>query len=524
MNPSKIHSKVLLCLAGSAVFVFSFIFALPALAATIEISNITDLQKIGNDAGYPVDGDYILTQDIDASATASWDSEQGFDPISGDFDGEGNPTNPFTGVFDGQGHTITGLVIARPSEFGIGLFGVNIGEIKNLGLLGGTIVGHNYVGSIVGYNAGTITGSYSSSIVTGEIGVGGLAGINGGDILNCYATGAVTGSTASAGGLIGTNIPESTVRYCYATGAVVMENSDPEVGIVGGLMASNLGTVEDSYWDIETTGQALSSGSDESLYGTTTANMMKQTTFSGWDFETTPIWWINEGVDYPKLQALTSYTLTYTAGTGGSITGDSSQTVLRSANGTAVTAVPATGYSFSSWSDASTTNSRIDTNVTANVSVTATFAINTFTLAYTAGTGGSITGTASQTVDYGSSGSAVTATADSGYRFTSWSDGSTANPRTDTNITADKSVTASFEVVSSGSGYVAPPAGVGSGSSDVAATAIGSTLNVGTVTSVGTNVLTYVTNLNNFSTPESSSGGQLGNHSFQITDLDLFNY
>ena len=47
---------------------------------------------------------------------------------------------------------------------------------------------------------------------------------------------------------------------------------------------------------------------------------------------------------------------------------------------------------------------RTDTNVTANVSVTANFAINTYTLTYTAGANGTITGTSPQTVNYGADG------------------------------------------------------------------------------------------------------------------------
>jgi hypothetical protein len=53
-------------------------------------------------------------------------------------------------------------------------------------------------------------------------------------------------------------------------------------------------------------------------------------------------------------------------------------------------AVPATGYHFVQWSDASTANPRTDTNVTGNITVTASFAINTYTLTYTAGANGSI--------------------------------------------------------------------------------------------------------------------------------------
>ena len=144
--------------------------------------------------------------------------------------------------------------------------------------------------------------------------------------------------------------------------------------------------------------------------------------------------------------AINTYTLTYTAGANGSITGTSPQTVNYGASGTPVTAVPDTGYHFVAWSDASTANPRTDTNVTANVSVTANFAINTYTLTYTAGANGSITGTSPQTVNHGADGSEVTAVANAGYHFVDWSDASTANPRTDTNVTANVSVTANFAI------------------------------------------------------------------------------
>ena len=69
----------------------------------------------------------------------------------------------------------------------------------------------------------------------------------------------------------------------------------------------------------------------------------------------------------------------------------------------------------------------------------------THTLTYAAGAHGSISGTSPQTVADGEDGTPVEAIADTGYHFVQWSDGSTANPRTDTAVTADVSVTADFE-------------------------------------------------------------------------------
>jgi len=80
-----------------------------------------------------------------------------------------------------------------------------------------------------------------------------------------------------------------------------------------------------------------------------------------------------------------TYTLTYTAGANGSITGDSPQTVISGADGTAVTAVANPGYHFVDWSDGVLTASRTDTNVLADISVTANFAINTTVTFYSSG-------------------------------------------------------------------------------------------------------------------------------------------
>jgi len=65
------------CLSISCIcihVIFSFInYAM----AQIPISTIEDLQKIGNDPEYPMDGYYYLTNDIDASDTIRWNNGKG---------------------------------------------------------------------------------------------------------------------------------------------------------------------------------------------------------------------------------------------------------------------------------------------------------------------------------------------------------------------------------------------------------------------------------------------------------------
>ena len=75
------------------------------------------------------------------------------------------------------------------------------------------------------------------------------------------------------------------------------------------------------------------------------------------------------------IVARASYTLTYNVGTGGHLTGVTPQTVNHGADGTTVTAVANTGYHFVKWSDDVMTASRTDTNITADLTVTAEFAM-----------------------------------------------------------------------------------------------------------------------------------------------------
>lgn len=160
-----------------------------------------------------------------------------------------------------------------------------------------------------------------------------------------------------------------------------------------------------------------------------------------------------------------TYTLTYGAGAGGTISGDSPQSVIHGGSGTQVTAVPIDGFRFVNWSDDDTSNPRTDIGVTDDINVSANFEQITYTLTYTAETGGSISGANPQTVNQGGSGTEVTAVAGSGYTFAGWSDGITSAARTDSNVTADISVTANFEQITHTLTYAAGAGGTINGAS-----------------------------------------------------------
>ena len=119
--------------------------------------------------------------------------------------------------------------------------------------------------------------------------------------------------------------------------------------------------------------------------------------------------------------------------------------------GTLPTAPNRTGHTFKNWNTkADGTGNVFDasTAVIATQTVFSIWEINKFNLVYQAGSNGSIIGSLSQRISYGADGTAVTATPAAGYKFTGWSDSKTEASRTDTNITADKTLTATFAAIS----------------------------------------------------------------------------
>ena len=144
--------------------------------------------------------------------------------------------------------------------------------------------------------------------------------------------------------------------------------------------------------------------------------------------------------------AINSYTLTYHAGSNGTISGETNQGIKHGSDGTAVEAIPDTGYHFVRWSDGVIDNPRADMNITGPVSVYAEFAINVYSLTYEAGQNGTILGDAHQQIEHGSDGMAVEAYPETGYHFVQWSDGSSMNPRMEENVTENISLEAEFAI------------------------------------------------------------------------------
>lgn len=142
------------------------------------------------------------------------------------------------------------------------------------------------------------------------------------------------------------------------------------------------------------------------------------------------------------------FTVIYNAGEGGSIVGNSVQSVKVGESTTEVEAIAKYGYVFTQWSDGIKTAKRSDSDVTKSFTVMAFFSLippeETFTVTYIAGVGGYIVGDAVQIIEKGENSHTVEAVAEDGYTFVEWSDGVTTAKRAEENVTANITVTALF--------------------------------------------------------------------------------
>jgi uncharacterized repeat protein (TIGR02543 family) len=189
--------------------------------------------------------------------------------------------------------------------------------------------------------------------------------------------------------------------------------------------------------------------------------------------------------------APTTYTLT-TATTGsGTVTENPDQATYASGTSVSLTATPAAGFAFSSWSgDATGATNPLTVTMTANRSITATFTAvppTTYTLATTTVGTGTVTKNPNQASYTSGSSVTLTATAGTGYTFSGWSgDASgTANPLT-VMMTANKAITATF--TATGQSVVSYILVNADSNTDIQVIAAGATLNLATLATRNLNI------------------------------------
>ena len=216
------------------------------------VRNANELQNMQNN----LTGNYMLANDVDFN-----DANFNFKPIGYTYHQQGSDVNDyrFSGKFDGLNYRIKNLTITDDTlnsfttdsdavTRNIGLFGINIGVIENVGVVDTDInVSKETVGGIVGWNyySGIIRNVYHTGSVIGNHNqVGGIAGSSYSKIENAYNTGTIDGSGNNIGGIVGTLSNNATIRNVYNTGAVGGTHGQQVGGIAG---YSFSGTVIDAY-------------------------------------------------------------------------------------------------------------------------------------------------------------------------------------------------------------------------------------------------------------------------------------
>uniref|UniRef100_UPI0005716B49 two-partner secretion domain-containing protein n=1 Tax=Thioalkalivibrio sp. AKL17 TaxID=1158160 RepID=UPI0005716B49 len=319
-----------------------------------EIASPAHLRNIHQVAGAGYH--FELVDDLDLGTEGNWN------PVGDDDTG-------FIGQLDGQGHAIRNLFIERPEEDHVGLFGVvESGTVRDLALedvsilggadtgglagrlrdnttvsgvsVSGEVGGGARVGGLVGalkdsnihhaYATGSVTGGESvyagglagfvgSSQITGvyasgnvETGddaiAGGLVGaMEGASIEQAYATGSVktgNGEQAHAGGFVGRLTGDNNVSEAYSIGSV-QGGENARVGGFAGDQEGGDNNVENSYWDVDTSG--VEDNGSGLATGRTTEQLQDRDTFAGWSLSTEAgddtVWRLYEGAAHPLLRA-----------------------------------------------------------------------------------------------------------------------------------------------------------------------------------------------------------------------------
>ena len=297
---------------------------------------------------------YELRRDLDFATTQSYLNVENkvawtVDDFSMSADTGWNPIGSYSGIFEGNGNRIFNLQINRDAG-DLGLFAVNSGSIRNIGLSALEIEGGARSGGLVGSNEGTIMNSnVSGQFRMRGINVGGLVGLNRtvsaiiinsyargslsngnnnntgglighnegriinsyaavdtsdsgeqegglvgnmhrGSVVNSYATGNISASSSivGAGGLLGGMGEDGQVINSYSIGAVMRSSGTH----IGGLIGRSDGSTTNSYWDTNTSGQTSSAGgtgrrTDQLRSRTMATGIYAKWSTADWDFGTT---------------------------------------------------------------------------------------------------------------------------------------------------------------------------------------------------------------------------------------------
>lgn len=238
---------------------------------------------------------YVLVSNIKTLASYIADNPSGNFALSADYDARNDGTythppisTPFAGNFNGLGNIISRVVVDDENANGqnVGFFAQNetSGTIADINVtnLTVTVSGALYMGGLVAYNQGTISGvsingtlNASNALAGYCPAVGGLAGVNDGIISYSHAGGSVAADATYCviGGLVGQDAlaAPGEIDHSYATASVTAYAGNMG-GLVGQLGFANsstavAGSVSNTYATGATTATSTSASAVGGLIG-----------------------------------------------------------------------------------------------------------------------------------------------------------------------------------------------------------------------------------------------------------------
>ena len=250
----------------------------------------TESAKVGGLCGYVYEADIV--SNCHADVTVSGKSNVG-GLVGNMYGGDGIINCSSSGTVSGD-HEIGGLFGYQSSRTQYCSSSANVSCRYSVGGFGGFTSGSDFWEL-------TIAKCYATGdVVCTENKAGGFCGTNQGPIYDCYATGNVSGANDNIGGFCGWAWSSNLIR-CYATGDVNPQaGTIKSAGFCGHFDTSYGGTIEDCFWNTDTSGMSagytrydsisgeyLPHGSETGIcVGLTTAQMQQQSSFTaaGWDF------------------------------------------------------------------------------------------------------------------------------------------------------------------------------------------------------------------------------------------------
>lgn len=157
---------------------------------------------------------------------------------------------PFKGTFNGGGHYISGMTISDSGNqnFIGGLFGVNDGIIKNVGVIDADVNTLRRASGIASGNRGVIENCMSTGIFHSDGSsprvTGGIVGENAGTVLNCYSNALVIDQ--KPGGVVGINVDAGSMENCFFTGYADGTNAAADARSI--TTAVGTGSIENCYY------------------------------------------------------------------------------------------------------------------------------------------------------------------------------------------------------------------------------------------------------------------------------------